>query len=815
MFTLLCIIQAHATEFEKITLQLRWKHQFQFAGFYIAKEHGYFQETGLDVTIKEYAHPINVVEDVLSGKANYGVGRSSLLIERAQGKPVVALGAIYQSSPSILLSTNPAVKSLKDLRGKKVMITDDTAQSAAITSMLLSNGLNKDDFIQQEHSFNYRDLIEGNTDAMASYLSNEPFLLALNKIPYKFFDPKDYGYDFYGDIIFTSENEMKKHPQRVRAFYSAVIKGWLWAFNNIEETANLIYKKYNSQNKSVESLIYEGATLKGLALVEGLPFGHISKNKFSEIANVYRLSNLLEDNYSLDEFIDPLDLNKTTVKIGVLAKRGYTATIARWQPLAKHLNKTLETYRFAIIPLDFSQLKQSVANKKIDFIITNTMYYVQLEHQYGISRIATLLNQYSKKEQQLREFGGVIFTRRDNQKINHIRDLKNKSFAAVNERSFGGWVMAYEELMQQGIKRTDIKLSFLNTHDAVVNSVINGRIQAGTVRTDTLENMAQENKIDLSLIKVINPQTFKNFPYLVSTRLYPEWPFAKLKHTADTLANSVVSELVNIAPNSKVARAIKTGGWTVPLDYSPVHSVLKKLQLPPYDYLDIRLSDVLRQYAWLIYATLLIFIFLILRLYFVRKHNKYLDQYNLKLDQEVKKRTQQLEQANQELKVISQTDPLTGISNRGYFMEMSKKYLNIATRNRTPLQFLLLDLDDFKHINDSYGHQTGDRVLKEFTRTINTLLRESDLFGRVGGEEFALLLQNTSLHGAMVFAERVRKGIASMPIRYEDKMLNVTVSIGLAELKDEIKIEELLRHSDIALYKAKNGGKNQTVNFTG
>lgn len=802
---------AQTSNIEKVGLQLGWKHQFQYAGFYIAKEHGFYQDVNLDVNIKEFDHSIEIVNEVVSGDVNFGIGKSSLLIERYNGKPVLALGALYQSSPSVLVTTNPSFKSIKDIRGKKIMVTDDAVRSASITSMLLSNGINGNNLVRQKHSFDYNDLIEGNTDAMACYLSNEIFHLAKKKIPYQIFNPKDYGYDFYGDILFTSENEIVSNPERVRQFYAASKKGWLWAFENIEKSAQLIYDKYNTQNKSLESLIYEGYVLKELALIKNIDFGHISINKFNQIAEVYRLANLLDKVGSLTTFVDPLNLNRTEVKIGVLAERGIEATLKRWSPLTDYLKTKLDNYSFTVVPLDYDQLSVDIANIKIDFFITNTLNYVQLEHLYGASRIATLLNNDSSTQDKFSEYGGVIFTKVDNQTINNIEDIKGKSFAAVDKHSFGGWVMAYEEFINHGITQDDIKLTFLKTHDAVVEAVLKGQVESGTIRTDTLERLVNEGKIELSDIKVINVKHHKNFPYIVSTQLYPEWPFSKLKHTPNKLANDVLSVLLNISHDHLVFNEVKADEWTVPLNYNAVHDLLKELHISPYDFYEINLVEVFKKYTLIIYAVTLGFILLIFRLLYINKLNKTLDGYNFKLDQEVKERTINLEEANKKLKVFARTDPLTGINNRGYFFSQGNKYFNIAIRNNTPLHQLMLDLDFFKEINDKYGHHVGDLVLKEFTQTIEKVLRNSDLFGRIGGEEFSILLQDTNIEGAKLFAERIRENIETMQIISENEVIKVTVSIGLVTLKDEDNLNELLKKADVALYEAKTSGRNKYI----
>ncbi len=795
---------------EAVTLQLQWLDQFQFAGFYIAKEKGFYDETGLDVTLKAYAPDISLVDEVVSGRAQYGLGRSSLLLERSKGAPIVALAAIFQRSPSVLIATDPKIKTPRDLKGKRIMITSDQVAAAAIMGMLLANGIHSEDIILQKHSMNYRDLIDRKTDAMSCYLSNEPYFLKKANADLTILDPKAYGFDFYGDLLFTSEKEIKEHPIRVEKFYAATVKGWLWAFEHIEETAVLIHEKYNIQNKSIASLIYEGKTLKKLALSGEKQFGTISIARYKKIADAYRLSGLLPNPVDLKAFVNPMGLGKIKVKIGVLANRPKTDIRMRWEPLLKYANETLPQYSFEMVPLAFGELEEVIRNGDVDFLFANTMIYVHYENHYGLTRIATLLNLNMAEDEGLKRYGGVIFTRSDNKDIKSLDDLQGRRFGAVVEESFGGWVMAYEALLERGIDRSDIDLNFLGTQDAVVNAVLSGKVDAGTVRTDILERMAYEKRIDLSMFKVLSPRTYEGFPYLVSTKLYPEWPLAKLKHTPERVAYDILGMLIKLTPTDEIAKRTQIAGWTIPLDYSDVHKMLKILRLPPYDRTDLTVEDVFDVYGTWIYLVVGLFILISAGILYVRHTNTLLKAYNELLDSEVKARTHDLEAANKRLKVLSRTDPLTKIYNRGYFMEQAEQYLDIARRNGTPLHILMLDLDYFKNINDTYGHAVGDKVLKCFTKAVSERLRKTDLFGRIGGEEFAICLQNSSTEGILDFADELCRTIASIACSYDvGRSVNFTVSIGIASFTDEDGLAELLSKADEALYKSKWNGRNQ------
>lgn len=280
---------------ESVTLQLPWLHQFQFAGYYVAKQKGYYAEEGLDVTILDAKKKEASLKSVLDGKAQYGVGHSSLIVNYMNGAPLVLMAAVYQSSPMVLLTRKDAnISSAKDLKNRRVMLTKEMVQWAEIQTMLKSVDLSTDELKLQPHSYNPMSLARGETDAMVAYSSNEPFILKKVGIETHSIDPKEYGFDYYSDILFTTKKETTQNPQRAEAFYNASMRGWLWAFENIEETAELIYREYNPQHKSLEALIYEGKVLKELAFRPNTAFGSIDPMRLEMIAQGYRLMGVIK-----------------------------------------------------------------------------------------------------------------------------------------------------------------------------------------------------------------------------------------------------------------------------------------------------------------------------------------------------------------------------------------------------------------------------------------------------------------------------------------------------------------------------------------
>jgi len=165
---------------------------------------------------------------------------------------------------------------------------------------------------------------------------------------------------------------------------------------------------------------------------------------------------------------------------------------------------------------------------------------------------------------------------------------------------------------------------------------------------------------------------------------------------------------------------------------------------------------------------------------------------------------------NRELEVLATIDGLTGVMNKRMFNEMMTKYLEAAHRNEKPLTFLYLDLDHFKQVNDQHGHQVGDIMLIKFTDVVGKCLRKSDLLGRVGGEEFAVVLYETELEAAVSVAEKIRLKVQETSYQYDGKFVQITTSIGLSQIDtDEDDIEIIQQRADKALYKAKEQGRNR------
>lgn len=243
-------------ELKKVTLQLSWFDQFQFAGYYIAKEKGFYKDVNLDVEIKPFEFGVDTAKGVSDGIYDFGIGRETLLLEKAKGKDLVALYALFQVSPLILLSTKESgIKTVKDFLNKRIMTTIDDASEVSLKAMITSEKISLEDLNFLKHTHNINDLVEKKTDVISAYISKTPFDLQEMNIKYNVFSPKDYDFDMYSDFLITNTKLIEKDANTVLDFKEASLRGWIYAYNNMEETVELILKKYKGQKISKKALL--------------------------------------------------------------------------------------------------------------------------------------------------------------------------------------------------------------------------------------------------------------------------------------------------------------------------------------------------------------------------------------------------------------------------------------------------------------------------------------------------------------------------------------------------------------------------------
>lgn len=743
-FTLL-LSNLFANKNEKIILQFDWLNQFQFAGYYIAKEKDYYKNLGLDVQLKEFDFDVNLLDSTLKNENQYSVGKSSLIIDKLEGKDIVLLAAIYQNSPMILLSLKKSnIPTIVNLKNKKVMMTPDARTAASINSMIISQGLKLEDIKFQKHSFNLEDLINGKTDVMASYLSNEPFLLKQRNIKYNIHNPSDYGFNFYGGLLFTSLKELKKNPARVRKMHEASIKGWNYAFNNIEETAQLIFDKYNTQNKSLESLIYEGYTLKKLARFDEGLLGNIDYERIEEIKRLYLLLGLSKN---IEDF-----------KIKELIYNPYTVHLSKKQK--EYLKKN---YLSFVTNSNFPPFTMKIDNKISGIEVD---YWNLILKKLNIKSHINIINEEKGLVQLLKEEENTIkfaYSSKDYSNFTDTTDvISNIKIALVtlNDKPFTPDISALK----------DIKIA-LNKHSVYYKNLKESYPLIKFIDISSMEeglDLLSRNKV-YGLIGKLNTLSYR----------ITNQALTNMKISA-TLNETFEMKLIMNKEN-KVLKAI-------------LNEAISKITKEEMNNINTKYHAVVYEtsidYSW-IYKIILPLIFVILIITIS----------NRKLNNEITKR----KQIEKELFKVANTDALTNIYNRRKIEELYNKELLRVKRYNRDLSIIFFDIDNFKKVNDDLGHANGDLVLTKLASIVKSNIRASDYFGRWGGEEFIIILPETSKEKAQNLAYALKDKISHSDF---DIKRNVTCSFGVSKFEKNDSADSLLTRVDHAMYYIKRNGKD-------
>ncbi len=282
--------------FQKVRLQLKWLHQFEFAGYYIAIEKGYYKEAGIEVELLEPQGDKSPVEIVTEGNAEFGITASDIILNRANNKKVVVLSSFFQQSPNILLSAKKLnINRGKDIEGKKIALEPDSAE---IIAFLRNEGvaLEKKQIVPLEYEA--KQLLNSEVDVISAYITDEPYYLDSIGFQYNLISPRSGGIDFYGDILFTTEQLIKSDPELVSHFNEATIRGWKYTMKHPEEAIDLIYNKY-SKRHTVSSLKFEMEQTKKLIMPDVVEIGYSNPDRWRDILETYKQLNLISKDQTI------------------------------------------------------------------------------------------------------------------------------------------------------------------------------------------------------------------------------------------------------------------------------------------------------------------------------------------------------------------------------------------------------------------------------------------------------------------------------------------------------------------------------------
>lgn len=739
---LILIIYSNLFAKEKITLYPDWLDQFQFAGYYIAKEKGFYDDFGLDVEIKPFNQNVNIVDEVINNDATYGIGKSSLILEKYNDKNVVFISSIFQESPLILISLkNKNINSVSDLENKRVMITNDAIESATIKSILNSDkNIDMSTLKILPHSGKIDDLINNKTDLMACYLSNEPYTLSKNGIDFNYFSTNYLNLNFYEGIIFTSQNEVLTNPYRVQSFDKASLMGWEYAFSNIKETAKLIFEKYNSQNKSLDELIYEGNVLKDLSKFDLGILGNINIDRIEDIKKFYTYSGI---NKSINTFnSNSIIFNKEYLILNgsqkdYLDKNQFTLLLKDSNPPFSFKSTT----EFKGFEIDFWHLfsdklskpfnTEEVLNGNISYVFSNSVK-VNFVYSYDYPNKKDKI--YTKP---IAKIPLVIATKVDKNFINDLSTFEKTKIGILSSLNMKGKLLSlYPKIEFIEFETDDLAFKALQKNEiyGYVNNIY-------------------------SLNSSINKNNYKDLK---------------------------INSSLDINLNSYIELSMKDRQFKDILDL--VISKLKKDEIDNIlnSYSQIYFNENLNYQQFLkIVIPLLIIIALILYL-------------NYKLYKEIKLR----KGIQKELLTLATNDTLTNIFNRRKIEEICEHEIKLASRYKTPFSIIFFDLNDFKPINDNFGHHAGDEVLIKVANTISKHIRSSDSFGRWGGDEFLIALPQTNINQTLSLINILQTHISNISFDF-NKNLKISCSFGCYEYKNGDTLDYVLKKADESMYDVK------------
>lgn len=282
-----------------VRLQLKWLHQFQAAGFYAAIEKGYYREAGLRVELLEGQPDVNPSEAVTSGRAEFGVGNSGLIVERAHGRPLVAVAVILQHSPFVLLARGGSdISTVHDLAGQTLMLEEHAHE--LLTYLALEQvPLSAVKLVPYEGDWRR---LGRDVDALTAYTTTEPYDLLRAGVRYQVFNPRASGIDFYGDTLFTTDAVLERDPALVAAMRAASLRGWAYALSHVDEMIDLIRSRY-APHLDRDKLAFEAREMRRLMIPDMVAIGYMYEGRWRHIADGFASAGLMPKDFPLDGFL--------------------------------------------------------------------------------------------------------------------------------------------------------------------------------------------------------------------------------------------------------------------------------------------------------------------------------------------------------------------------------------------------------------------------------------------------------------------------------------------------------------------------------
>ena len=427
-------------DLKKVTLQLEWKHQFEFAGFYAAIEKGYYKDVGLELEIKEFQEGINITQEVLSGNATFGISSSALILEKLNKKPVVLIASYFKQN-ALALVTKPNIKTPADLKNKKIMAVDWEMGHTSLGVILKDAGITSNDYTLVNHDFKVDKFVSGEVDAMSVFTTSQPYELDKLGVKYNILNPANFGIYSYDVELFTSEDIINSDTQKVKNFVEATNKGWEYAFKNKEEIVDLIYNKY-SKRKTKESLLFEANQTEKIFKTNVFKIGAIAPELIKLNADMYTNLNLVDKDYDITTILNNyyFDINNKIQNVLTNEEKSYIKNSIikvhnelNWPPFNYNVNGKATGYS-----IDYMNLLASKVGLNVEYISgPNWNDFLDLIKD---NKLDVMLN-IAKTEEREKYLNFTtpylkavdsVFVRKEVNNLKSLEDFKGKTLAVID-----------------------------------------------------------------------------------------------------------------------------------------------------------------------------------------------------------------------------------------------------------------------------------------------------------------------------------------------------------------------------------------------
>ena len=679
---MLCFVPAQANEkLEKVSVQLNWVYQYECAGFIAAIEQGYYREAGLDVELREYKPGLDVIDEVMSRQANYGINNSSIVIVDGRIVPTVLLATYLQQSPLVFVASSD-IKNPKGFIGRRLMGTADELKYSSLALLMDHFDINRDNTEMLEHTFNVDEFVEHRVDIMSAFRSNQLYELDKRGIKYNIFDPADYGFYMSAVNVFSSRDEALGFPERTQKFIDASNRGWAYAFDHTDEMIDLIYDKY-SQRKSKAALAYEANIIRGMMMLDFFPIGQANKDLTLRALKQLKQNKRLNADEFLGTFLfkDLVQKHSDTIE-WTARERKYMEEKQKitmcvdpeWLPL-----EAIREGNHIGIAADVFDLFQK--RLPIPITLVNTQTWVEsLEKAkarecdiFSLASETPDRKHYMDFTSSYLDLPIVMVTRMDKPFIETIEQVKKEKIGIVS-----GY--AFTELLRNKIKDIHI-VEVASLHEGL-KQVENGNLYG------YIDNLM-----------VISPLIQKQFTGLlkISARLDEDLKLAVGTRNDEPVLQGIFEKLVS-------------------------HIKEKQLQGIYNNWISVEYQ---KGFDYRLFWEIMIGVFAVVAMSLL---------YSYKLQQH-----------NKKLREISVTDPLTRLYNRFKINKILALQYASLLRYGNDCGIIFLDIDYFKKVNDMHGHTVGDDILVEFSNVLKNNVREMDAVGRWGGEEFLIVCPNIGI----------------------------------------------------------------------